>query len=681
MAVTRKGETPKKAMKFRADTGEDRPVNLGSMTDSLSANLQRNERLSKNVRAQTVKKELKGKYDRSKVVFSSRAYSQTVDNVNVKGWRRVQDPEQRELAQIDPYISAIIATRSSQAAACGYPSDNKFDKGVRCLDLQPPSRDDFQTDELYERECEIHEAQMKAIMNWVLNCGTTDEGVINYAFAGEDLTFKHCTFREFMESQIRNILTFGRCATQIFRNSDLMPVMFRPAPVETIMNVIDGRPVFIGASYDTSTQSNEDVKDYNEIDPEERPFAYVQRIDGQNVNFFTEDDMHVWHWQKQALFDLNGYMLSPIEQAIYMVYVHQQTLAYLRNQFIKGMATKGIITIESTNPAVDISDADLEDFRQQFHNFVTRNDNSAVTPVIAGQLKVGYVPLSQSPKDMEFLQVEEHVIRALCSAFQISPQEMGYGHLSLPQGGLTQSNKQEDIIKGEERGLRMLLDVVFDGLNRIIWANFPDAQDKYRLTYNGVGEDTRDAVIQRQQAEINTTATLNSLYADSDKTEVIPFGGDAPLSPAWNSAVVGKMKYGEYREYFLKDEGAAKKPEYDFIIDPNLNEAYQQLKVQPVDMQRAGAMLQLEGTKQQIEAGDAQMDAGGQPQGGEPGQEGAPQEGQPQDGGGEAAPEKAEKSEDMVTLRQKWHENQKLKKSVVSYFESWIDVHDKSKLN
>ena len=674
MAATKKtsSTSTKKAVRFSADMREESAVNLDSMSESIRNNLSRNARLTKSVAPQTIKKELKGKYDRSKIVFSSRSYSQTVDNVNTKSWRRVLDPEQRELAQIDPYISAIIATRCSQAAACGYPSDNKFDKGVRVMDLAPPERDDFATDDEYEKECAIHEAQQKAILKWVLNCGTQNEAVINYAFAGEDLTFKHCTFREFLESQIRNILTFGRCGTQIFRNEDLVPVMFRPSPIETIFNVIDGRPVFIGTSYDTAVQSADDVQEYNDLDSEERPCAYVQRIDGNNVNFFTEDDMHVWHWQKQALFDLNGYPLSPIEQAIYMVFVHQQTLNYLRNQFIKGMATKGMITMESTNPAVEISEADLEDFRQQFHNFVTRNDNSAVIPVIGGPLKINYIPLSQSPKDMEFLQVEEHVIRALCSAFQISPQEMGYGHLSLPQGGMTQSNKQNDITQGEERGLRMLLDIVFDGLNRIIWLNFPEAKEKYRLTYVGVGEDTREGLLDRQQMEINTTATLNSLMADSDRAEVITFGGDVPLSPAWNAAAVGKMTYGEFREHFFKEEGAAKKPEYDFIIDPNMNTAYQALKVQPVAMQQAGAALQLEGTKQQIEAQDAQMKQGAE-------QAQQPQEGQPAEDGGEQeqAPEQVEKSEGTTqTLRQKWHERQKLQKSVSTYFSGWLDAHD-----
>lgn len=652
-------------MKFQVgQQAQDQFINISSMHDDLKKSLSpaaAHGSLTKTVHPQTVRKDLEGKYDKSKVVFSSREYSQQVDGVETKGYRRIEDPECRELAQIDPYISAIIANRCSQGAVIGYESDSKFDKGTRILDLDPPDKESFKNEEDYKRECKIHEAHQRAILKWLLACGTQNRDVINYAFSDSDLTFKHCTLREFLEAQIRNLLTFGRCATQIFRNEDGVPVMFRPVPVETIFNVVHGQNIHIGSSTETAEQSEEDLQEYNEIEAEERPCAYVQRIDGKNVNFFTERDLHVWHWQKQALFDLRGYPLSPIEQAIYMVYVHQQTLGYLRNQFIKGMGNKGLITMEATQPGVEISDADMEDFRQQFHNFVTRNDNSAVVPVIGGPVKVNYIPLSSTPRDMEFLQIEEHVIRALCSAFQISPQEMGYGNLSLPTGGMNQANKQEDIIKGEERGLRMLLDIVFDGLNAIVQENFPDAQDKYRASYVGVGEDTRDAVIDRQQMELNTTATLNSLFADSEKAESVPWGGDVPLASQWHANVVKFMRFSEVRFHFFKEKDALKNAAYDFLVDPVMNEAYQTLKTTPLAMQQAQAAMGLEEQKMQLQSGEMQMQQAMQPQ--------------PQQVGPQQAPEKTQKSD--VSLRDKWLEKQKLNKSMTSYFSAYIDAHDK----
>jgi hypothetical protein len=629
---------------------------------------------------------LKEKYDKSKIVFSTREWSQTSDNVWLKGWRRISDSEQRELAQLDPYISAIISTRCSQGSICGYPSESKFDKGTRIVDLKPPKRDDYQSVDEFEAACRSRTAQGEAILSWVLKCGTNDQSVINAVFAGGDLTFKVCTLREFIEAQIRNILTFGRCASQVFRNEEGLPVMFRPVAVETIYNVVSGSDAQVGIGRDSVDSSQEDAKEYNEIDPEARPAAYVQKIDGQNVNFFTEDDLHVWHWQKQALFNLNGYPLSPIEQAVFMVFVHQQTLSYLRNQFVKGLATKGLLSLESTNPAVDLSEADLEDFRIQFHNFATRNDNSAVMPVLSGPVKANFIQLSPTPRDMEFLQVEEHVIRALCSAFQISPQEMGYGHLSMPQGGLTQANKQEEIIRGEERGLRQLLDIVFDGINEILYQNFPEARDSFRVSYVGVGEDTRDAVVQRQTAELQTTATLESLYSDSEKKDVISYGGKVPLNPLFHANVVRYMKYGEVLEHLFGVAGASKRPEYDFIIDPNLNQAYLQLKIQPVKEQREAAQMQMAMQEQQMQTAEAQQQAVMQ-QGGQLEQAGKQVEQQAAAAGqkDEKQPEqptepveKSEEEEESIPLHQKYRQSKALQKSLKGYFGAWVAAHLKS---
>jgi hypothetical protein len=526
-------------------------------------------------------------------------------------------------------------------------------------------------------------------MSWILRSGTNDQDVINSVFAGCDREFKKCTLREFLESQVRNLLTFGRCGSQIFRNEDELPVLYRPVAIETIFNVVPGENAHIGQGRDTVDSSLEDVQEYNKIDAEEKPAAYCQRIDGQNVNFFSEDQLHIWHWQKQALFNLNGYPMSPIESAIFMVFVHQQTLSYLRNQFVKGMTAKGLLVLESTSPAVELSDTDMDRFRDQFHNYATRNDNSAVMPVLSGPIKANFIQLSPTPRDMEFLQVEEHVIRALCSAFQISPQEMGYGHLSLPQGGLTQSNKQEEIVKGEERGLRQLLDIIYDGINEILYENFPEARDNFKVSYVGIGEDTRDSVMQRQTVELNTTATMDSLFADSEKQETIPFGGKVPLSNAFHQNVVKYMKYGVFMEKFFGVEGASKKPEYDFIIDPNMNQTYQQLRVQPVEEQRQQAEMQNEMMKQQMSAQEQQMQmqaqGGGAQQPGQPNQDqqGGQEEQQPQESAQGSDQESAQKSEDMeksddesVPVRDMWLAAKGLKKSIHGeYFRSWISAH------
>jgi hypothetical protein len=603
---------------------------------------------------------------KSKVIFGTRRTQASYGAIEVKGFKRLNDQELREVSIVDPYISAIISKRAAQVTSIGRPSESKFDKGTRIRELRALTLKDFNSKEEFEQAKNIRNEQAKSILDWIMHCGTKEPELINLVYVNADADFKTCNLYQFLQAQTRNLLTFGRCATQIIRDQSGLAIMFRPVPVETIYRVFDGEVPTLSSGDDTHTQSESDLKAYTELKHAQRPVAYVQRVDGADVNFFTQDDLVIWNYQSQALFDLNSYPLAPIELAVYMVYVHQQTLTYLRNQFVKGMASKGMLVLESTSPSAQLSEDDIEDFRQQFHNFVTRTDNSNVIPVIGGPVKANFIPLNQSPRDLEFLHLEEHIVRALCSAFQISPMEMGYGNLGLSaQGGMTQAGKQTEIVYGEETGLRMLLDVIYDGLNAIVFDHFREGKEVFAISYSGVGEDTREAIVSRNVNELNTTATMNSLWCDSDRTDPFPFAGDAPLCPHFNQFVAKNMMYWEYRKYFLADKEAENNPAYDFIIDSNMNQVYQQLKITPVQDQQAQSQMQLAMTAQQAQMQQQQME---QPQDG----------GQPAAEGGQQPKEELKQSE---SLRDIYKKNSKQavepmhKSSMESLFESWLRVN------
>jgi hypothetical protein len=660
--------------KFDSDTG-----NTGAVgPDDLTKAMRSDGDLAKSVEPQPYQKDLDPKVDRNKLVFS--AYQAGAENLESKAWGRMSDEELKNIARVDPYISAIISKRASQCAVIGRLSDSKFDKGTRIQDINPPQKEDFATEDAYNKAVESRKTEMKKILDWVMSCGYNEKSVLNTIFTNGDQLYKHCTFSEYVVGQARNLLTFGRIGMHVMRDEKGLPSLFRPTPIETIYTVKD-RSVKTPVPNNTETQpqSTEDAKDWNDIEPELRPTAYVQRVNGMDTNFFTEDDMKLAYFQKQAYFDLNGYPLAPIELAIYMVFIHQQALGYLKNQFIKGITTKSILAIKSIDPSVMIADEDLDQLRREFHNYVLRTDNSAVTPVISGPFDVEVIPLTPSTKDMEFLQLEDHIIRALCTAMQITPQEMGYGYLGDGNGGLSNNNKQEEIIRGEETGLRMLLDTIYDQVNEILYESFQGFKENYRLVYTGVGEDTRENVLARSQQELQTTATMNSLLADSEKTEVAPYGGDVPLAPAFHQNVVRYMKYGDFMEHYFKVEGASKIPEYDFLIDPNLNQAYQQLRTMPIEMQKEQAKLQLESQEQQMQMQSQQMQMAEQQA-----------QAQAQQGADPNAQQQPPQMPDQkASLKDKYKEvsgspdlsEDNLNKSMSYYFESWIEAHTSEKLD
>ena len=630
----------------------DDNTSLNSLHEGIRSFLTPQEELQKSVRPITIRKDLEGKYPGSKIIFSRQ--DNLYQSAEEKGWRRVTDSDLKELSQLDPYISAIISTRVSQAVTVGRPSNSKFDKGTRVLELKPLKLSDFNNDKVAYGRAQAERAnKMEAILDWFQNCGTNNVDVLNVIYeTNPDPTFKRCTMSDYIGAQVRNLLTFGRCGRHNTRDGDDTVVAFRPVAIETIVPWRHQERVWIGTGEETQDASIRDAAEYNTLREEQRPAAFVQRVDGGDVNFFTDSDLTVSYFQKQALFDLNGYPWSPIEMALFMVYVHQQTLSYLRNQYVKGIGSKGMLVITSTDPSAQLSGEDLDELRSQFHNYISRNDNSASTPVLAGPMTVNYVSLSPTPRDMEFLQLEEHIVRSLCSAMQISPQEMGYGNLSMGQGGLTQANKQQEMTQGEERGLRMLLDIVYDDLNQILIENFPEARDNFRLSYTGVGEDTKDAVIQRAVAELQTTATMSSLFADSEKNVPIPFGGDVPLSSLFHQNVLRYLSYGRVMEDFFGVAGAANKPEFDFLIDPNLNQAYQALKTNPIDKQVAQTDMQLQGMDLQNKAAEQQLQMGGQ-QMQQAQQQGQPEQGNPEQDQAAAQQQQAQQEQDMQMSKDK----------------------------
>ena len=185
----------KKKSKVNFSVSEDRQpiMNTGEMASRMREMMGAKEDLAKSVEPNVIKTDLKGKYEKSKITFSSREYSEISENVWTKGWRRVSDAEQRELVQLDPYIGAIISTRVSQASCCGTASESKFDKGTRIIDLNAPKENDYDTKQEYEKACEIREAQSNSILKWALSCGTTNEDVLNPL----RVRFQGCDYRRY----------------------------------------------------------------------------------------------------------------------------------------------------------------------------------------------------------------------------------------------------------------------------------------------------------------------------------------------------------------------------------------------------------------------------------------------------------------------------------------------------
>jgi hypothetical protein len=610
--------------------------------------------LSKSVKPLEDNELIKDKIEQSKAVFSLESRNASSNSLFEKKGR-MSDKELRELAYYDSIISLIIDTRANQSMSFGRKSANKYDRGFVLREVIPVQIDSMISQQEKEEEIKFRTELSNVIFKYVLNCGSTNRSILDHVFQGSDTTFKTCNLAEFLGAQSRNLLVYGRCATQIIRSKEGVPVLFRPVPVESIFRVLDQADVALsGNDRDVADQSEDDLKDYKNIEKGRRPIAYVQRIDGKNVAFFTEDDLVVTYLQKQAHENLDGYPMAPIEKAFYAVSMHFYAQQYLQNSFTKGLATKGIINLKTQETGV-VSPEQAEAFRKLFSNYVARNDNSATIPIVAGPIDVEFVPLNITAKDLEFNNLYQRVLMIVCGAFQISPQEIGFGALDSAKPTMGDAGKQEQIVQGEERGLRQLMETLFDLLNDLVADSFPQSKDILRLEPIGLGQNTKEADLAIYKEELQTSGTFGKIWSDSERLDVFPFGGDVPTSPIFHQSVAKYMKMSELRHYFFKEKDALKKPEFDFFIDPAINDAYQKQKGKVPQMQAEQMKLQTEQLEMQAQQMETQMQAQQQ-------QGGQQQQNEQQGEQAQTENEQNESEEQLKQMQEKHEQEMKMKK-------------------
>jgi hypothetical protein len=617
--------------------------------------------LSKSVKPIEDNELIKDKIEQSKAVFSLESRNASSNSLFEKKGR-MSDKELRELAYYDSIISLIVDTRANQSMSFGRKSSNKYDRGFILREVIPVQLDGTIEAEQKTEEVKFRTELSNLIIKYILNCGTPNKKILDHVFKGSDTTFKTCNLSEFLGAQARNLLIYGRCATQIIRSKEGTPVLFRPVPVETIFRVLDQADITLsGNDRDVADQSEEDLKDYKNIEKGRRPIAYVQRMDGKNVAFFTEDDLVVTYLQKQAHENLDGYPMAPIEKAFYAVSMHFYAQQYLQNSFTKGLATKGIINLKTEEAGV-VSPEQAEAFRKLFSNYVARNDNSATIPIVAGPIAVEFVPLNITAKDLEFNNLYQRVLMIVCGAFQISPQEIGFGALDSAKPTMGDTGKQEQIVQGEERGLRQLIETLFDLLNDLAADAFPQAKDILKLEAIGLGQNTKEADLAIYKEELQTSGTFGKIWSDSERLDVFPFGGDVPTSPIFHQSVAKYMKMSEFRYYFFHDEKALKDPGLDFFIDPAINDAYQkqrgkipQLQAQQLQLQTEQLEVQTKQAEQQM-----QMQAQQQQQATEQGQQQQQEQQQGEQAGADAEQQMSE--EQLKQMQEKHQQEMQMKK-------------------
>ncbi len=495
----------------------------------------------------------------------------------------IPDDVLKRIALTDDLVAAILSIRSNHLSSFGRKLEDRFATGFRV----EPKRGIMQkasTDQKEELQRKIDAVERRLSV-----CGSDD---------GWDDDEK-MNLSTFLYEQVRNGVLFGRFATEVLYTEDVRGEKqfhsFRPVDAGTIYQAIPNQDADKNLRRQALRQL-ERIKN-KKLVPEgfnNDDYAWVQVITNQPRQAFTSKEMLVHNLYPVTDVELGGYPITPIDTAWSAVTTHISITTMNRLYFQNGRASKGMVIIKSADVSTDI----IAQIRQNFQASINNVANSFRVPIfgIEPTDDISWIPMDTGGRDSEFQFLSDSNARSLCSAFQISPEEIpGMQYLSKGSNSrsLSESDNEYVLEAARDVGVRPLLAHFQDFFNnRILPLLDPDISKYCTLKFYGLDSDSAE----KESTRLSQDMALHMTYDEVlEHTEHDPlgkrWGGAFPLNPSWQQAIAPYLTAGEIREKFFDVEGASKDPEWAYVRDPfwfnfqQLQQASQQATQQQLQQQ------------------------------------------------------------------------------------------------
>jgi len=508
---------------------------------------------------------------------------------------RLSNKTLKDVSLRDWLVSGIIQNRIDTLYRFSRPQIKKFDLGFRIV-----------KQDVNEEYSKADRAEIENLQSFIYNCGrlknTPDEDKL--------------LFGEFLKMIVRDALTFGHVAIEKVKTRAGALHRFRPLPAEAIYHINKNAPKKQIEDHVQSirnmlkpTSDNDPRKQYEVNEPTLDYYKWVQvSFDQRPLAVFGDEDMVFRLYNPQNFSDGSGYCYSPLELTIMNITHHMNTEHYNSNFFTHGQAAKGVLHLKGT-----VTQSQMTAFRRQFYNLINGSQNAWRTPIVSGLDDVQWVPMAGGSKDMEYLNYNMHLMRAICSQFQIDPMELGLD--LLVTGGKGVSNKDGNAAKIEfsrEKGLYPILMFIEDVINRDILPSIDLAYSKkYKFQFEGYTDETPQTEISLLQAEMTVNKTMNDLLTVARKETIKHPVGDLNMNPAFWAVVEKNMTKGEIRELFFADKGASTKKELQYIPGDPMFLTWQQFLLSMTQMKKQEQMqnqqMAAQGQQAQAEASAQQQ--------------------------------------------------------------------------
>lgn len=242
----------------------------------------------------------------------------------------------------------------------------------------------------------------------------------------------------------------------------------------------------------------------------DKPKTYVQVINRQDQAHFDAKHLVFLTYWNQSNVVSGGYGFSPVEAAIPQITYHINVEQFNARFFSQGGMTRGLLLIDPGDGDGVSSRASLDSLRRNLMPGQGINGSWKIPIIQAHDAK--YVNMTQSSKDMEFVNFLNYLNNIICAAFQMDPVEVNFPNRggangkgqgnTLNEGNTTKTKMGASQHKGLAPVMKFIERIMTDKILAYVDPNY-----RFEFTPSQEGERQRKA--EEIQAEEKSGMTLN----------------------------------------------------------------------------------------------------------------------------------------------------------------------------
>lgn len=241
----------------------------------------------------------------------------------------------------------------------------------------------------------------------------------------------------------------------------------------------------------------------------DKPKTYVQVVNRKEVAEFKPKELTFITYWSQVYNEKSGYGFSPVEAGKSHIQDHINAEQFNAQFFSHGGLTRGLLLIDPGDGA-GTTRVSLDALRRNLTPAQGINGSWKIPIIQAHDAK--YVNMTQSSKDMEFVNFLNYLNNIICADFQIQPDEVNFPNrggatgtgngTTLNEGNTTRTKMNASRQVGLAPVLKFLERVVNDKILKYV-------DDKYRFVFTPSEQDAVKRQAEEIQAKELAGMTLN----------------------------------------------------------------------------------------------------------------------------------------------------------------------------